>query len=225
MALIAMTTADTVDYVSDLDPSKKKVKVPIDPADESKGFVDKYEIGPGATVFKLRGLDVFLNSMIYDNASMLQGLENSEKFGIQTKVNQTNLDAVRHGLIGLKNFSDAKGNAVGFETQKAVVNGRPYDVVSDKVMNTLGIRLIQELASKIKEISEVTAAEEKTPQGRPRKPPDARAVLSGLQEAEGVGLHGRQDRGAERDQGRNTGERQEMVAVEQPSRLAAHLRR
>ena len=41
------------------------------------------------------------------------------------------------------------------------MNGRPYDVVSDKVMNTLGIRLIQELAAEIKKLSEVSASEEK----------------------------------------------------------------
>ena len=70
-------------------------------------------------------------------------------------------DAVRHGLVGVSNFADAKGNAIKFETQKAVVNGRPYDVVSDTVMNHLGIVLIQELGREIKRISEVSAAEEK----------------------------------------------------------------
>ena len=31
LALIAMTTADTVDYVSDLDPAKTKKEVSLDP--------------------------------------------------------------------------------------------------------------------------------------------------------------------------------------------------
>jgi hypothetical protein len=161
MALIAMTTAEAVDYVSVLDPSKTKVKVPNDIADPSKGSKDSWQIGPGATVFKLAPLDVFLMGFIYDNASQLTGEEGSAKIGINTRVNQTNIEAVRHGLKGLVNFKDAKGGEIVFETQKAVVNGRPYDVVSDKVMNTFGVRLIQELAAKIKEISEVTASEEK----------------------------------------------------------------
>ena len=59
------------------------------------------------------------------------------------------------------NFADKTGNAVVYATQKVVVNGRPYQVVSDAVMNTLGIQLIQELAEQIKKMSEVTAAEEK----------------------------------------------------------------
>ena len=44
MALIAMTTADTIDYVSDLDPSKRKTKTARDPQDPSKGFIESWEI-------------------------------------------------------------------------------------------------------------------------------------------------------------------------------------
>ena len=160
--LIAMTTADTIDYVSDLDPSKRKTKIPKDPADPTKGYIESWEIAEGATTFKLRGLDVFMMGVIYDNASTLQAREGSNEYGIQTKVNQTNIEAVRHGLIGIDNFVDSKGNGIAFDTQKIFVNGRPYNVVADKVMNTMGVRLVQELAGKIKEISEVTPAEEKT---------------------------------------------------------------
>jgi hypothetical protein len=156
-----MTTADSLDYVSDMDPSKVKTKTPNDPADSTKGFTEHVEIKEGATSFKLRGLDVFLMGLIYDNASTLSGKEGSTEYGIHTKVNQTNIEAVRHGLIGFTNFADAKGNALSFSTQRAVVNGRPYDVVADAIMNTMGVRLIQELAQQIKNISEVTAAEEK----------------------------------------------------------------
>jgi hypothetical protein len=161
MALLAMTTADTIDYVSDLDPSKVKTEVMNDPEDSTKGKKIVVEIKEGATSFKLRGLDVFLMGLIYDNASTLSGKEGSTEYGIHTKVNQTNIEAVRHGLIGFTNFADAKGNALLFKTQRAVVNGRPYDVVADEVMNTMGVRLIQELAQQIKNISEVTPAEEK----------------------------------------------------------------
>jgi len=160
--LIAMTTADTIDYVSDLDPSKRKTKTPRDPNDLSKGMIESWEIAEGATTFKLRGLDVFMMGIIYDNASELKATEGSASYGIQTKVNQTNIEAVRHGLIGFTNFANAKGDGIAFETQKIFVNGRPYNVVADKVMNTMGVRLVQELAGKIKEISEVTPAEEKT---------------------------------------------------------------
>ena len=161
MALIALTPADTIDYVSDRDPSKKIVKVPVDPDDPSKGVKTTVEIEPGATVFKLRSLDVFLMGYIYDNASNLTGKQGTDEVGIHTRVNQTNVDCVRHGLAGLDNFTDPKGGQIVFKSQKAMVNGRKYDVVADEVMNVLGIRLIQELAEQIKTISEVKVAEEK----------------------------------------------------------------
>ena len=159
--LIAMTTNDTVDYVSDLDPAKVRTYVPRDEADASKGKIEKIDLKPGATVFKLRSLDVFMKGMIYDNSSVLKGSENSNDYGIHTKTNATNIDAVRHGLIGFENFTDAKGEPLAFDTQRVVFNGRVYEGASDKVLNLLGIRLIQELAVQIKKMSEVTAAEEK----------------------------------------------------------------
>lgn len=161
MALIALTVSDTVEYVSDLDPAKGKKPVPVDPNDPSKGEIIKEVIGEGATVFFLRPLDVFLMGYIYDNASHLSGRQGDDTVGIQTRINQTNIDAVRHGLAGFKNFCDRRGNQIGFKTQKAYVNGREYDVVHDDIMNMFGVKLIAELAQKIKDISEVSPEEEK----------------------------------------------------------------
>ncbi|MCO5157878.1 MAG: hypothetical protein M9945_14210 [Aquamicrobium sp.] len=161
MALIAMTVSDTIEHVSDRDPCKKKITVPVDPGDPSKGVKEDFVIEEGATVFFLKPLDVFLNGYIYDNASSLTGKEGSAEVGIKTRVNQTNIDAVRHGLAGFRNFVDAKGSQIAFKTQKDVVNGREYDVASDETISKLGLRLIQELAGRIKEISDVTTDEEK----------------------------------------------------------------
>lgn len=161
MALIAMTVSDTVEFVSDKDPSKTTTKVPVDANDLSKGVRDEVTIGEGATIFFLGALDVFLMGYIYDNASSISGKQGDDTVGIHTRVNQTNIEAVRHGLKGFRNFVDAKGNQIAFKTKKAVVNGREYDVADDDTMAKLGLRLIQELAEKIKEISEVSADEEK----------------------------------------------------------------
>ncbi|MEJ6846753.1 hypothetical protein [Sinorhizobium fredii] len=165
MALIAMTVSDTVEYVSDLDPAKGQKSVPLDPKDPSKGEIIKDVVNEGATVFMLRPLDVFLMGHIYDNASMLSGKQGDDTVGIHTRVNQTNIDAVRHGLAGFKNFAAKNGNQLRFKTQKAVVNGRQYDVVHDDIMNSFGVKLIAELADKIKEISEVSPDEEKNSAG------------------------------------------------------------
>lgn len=165
MALIALTVSDTIEYVSDRDPAKTKTKVPVDPNDASKGVREEVSIAEGATKFFLKPLDVFLMGFIYDNASTLSGKQGDDQIGIHTRVNQTNIDAVRHGLSGFHNFADKSGNAVKFSTQKAVVNGREYEVASDAVLSALGIQLIQELAAEIKEISDVSVEEEKNSAG------------------------------------------------------------
>lgn len=161
MALIALSVADSLTYVSDRDPCKIKQEVPIDPADPAKGTREEVIIEEGATKFHLKGLDVFLMGHIYDNASALTGRQGSDEVGIQTRVNKTNIEAVRHGLAGFENFCDAKGQPIKFSTKTIDVNGRDYKVASDDVLNALGIQLVQELAGEIKRISEVSAAEEK----------------------------------------------------------------
>ena len=161
MALIALAVSDTVQYVSDTDPAKIKKQVPIDSEDASKGIKTVTVIEGNATTFTLRPLDVFLMGYIYDNASVISGKQGEDVASIHTRMNQTNIDTVRHGLIAFTNFADQKGNAISLKTQKANVNGRPYEVVADDVMNMFGVRLIAEMATEIKRISEVSAAEEK----------------------------------------------------------------
>jgi hypothetical protein len=162
MALIALTTVDTVRYVSDADPSKKYVDASVDPADPAKGVKQVAQIDEAsATIFLLKPLDAFLTAYIYDNASSLTGRQGSDDVKINTRVNQTNIDAVRFGLRGFENFTDGKGALVHFKSAKAVVNGREYEVASDDTVKLLGLKLVAELAGEVKRISEVSSAEEK----------------------------------------------------------------
>ena len=162
MAIKALTLSDTFEYVSDQDPSKVKKKVPVDAADPSKGTKDEITIAEGATVFGLKALDVFLMGYIYDNASSLSGKQGSDEVGIHTRMNQTNIDAVRFGLSYFKNFKDPKtGDELTVSTVKATVNGREYDAADDQTMQRLGVRLIAELAEQIKDKSEVSKDTEK----------------------------------------------------------------
>lgn len=162
MALISMTTANAVKYVSDLDPAKKSHTDFLDPKHPEKGGHIIEDIDwDKATVFHLRPLDVFLMGDIYDNAQRLTGKAGEQEVGIHTQMNKTNIDAVRFGLTGFDNFKDGKGKNNKFETEEVSRSGREYTVATDAMLNLLGIQLIQELAGKIKEISEVSQAEEK----------------------------------------------------------------
>jgi hypothetical protein len=162
MALLAMSTSHVEEFVSDMDPAKTRVEVPVDPNDPNKGSRSEVKIGDDATVFRLRSLDVFLMGYIYDGASVLRGRQGDSDIGIHTRVNQTNIDAVRFGLADIPgNFKDRHGHPIRFKTQKEIINGRSYDAVTPEVLNALGLRLIAEMAERIKEISSVTPDEEK----------------------------------------------------------------
>jgi len=162
MALISMTTADAIKYVSDLDPAKKSHTEYLDPKKPEAGGHTVEDIDwDKATVFHLRPLDVFLMGDIYDNAQRLTGKAGDQEVGIHTQINKTNIEAVRFGLTGFDNFKNAKGQNNLFETAELSRSGREYTIATDKVLNLLGTALIQELALKIKGISEVSQAEEK----------------------------------------------------------------
>lgn len=162
MAIRALTKGDTFKHVSDKDPAKRKVLALVDENDKSKGEISREEIDwNDATVFHLSALDVFLMGYIYDNASLLTGSQGGEAFDIKTRVNQTNIDAVRFGLRGFDNFVDAKGVGKRFGETKKVINGREYPCADDATLELLGLNLIGELAAKIKEASEVAAEDEK----------------------------------------------------------------
>ncbi len=161
-----MTTSDEIKYVSVRDPAKTSKRVPIDPEQPDGDKKTVWEIGPNATIFTLAPLDVFLMGYIYDNASSLTGRSGGNEIGITTKINQTNVDAVRFGLVSVENFHDDKsGKQVVLKRTKAIFAGRKYDAVPDEIMTKLGVQLVSELADEIKRISEVSGAEVKNSEG------------------------------------------------------------
>jgi hypothetical protein len=135
--------------------------VPADPADPSKGEKDLVNIDPGATKFILGTLDVFLMGQIYDNGSNVAQDSDTGEIAVRTRTNATNIDAVRYGLRGWERFPDTTGNDIAFTAEDRIMGGRKYKAVPDALLNRLGIRLIRELGSKIKEASEVSQDEEK----------------------------------------------------------------
>lgn len=162
MALVGISVAETFDYVSDGDPCKRRVAVPVDPDDPEKGTRETTVIDDGATVFKLGGLDVFVYGRITDNASSITRSEDDTKpIDFKTRLNASNIEAVRYGLKGWKHFTDQAGNDVPFGTVKRIEDGREYIVVSNACLKRLGLRLIGELGSRIREASEVSKAEQK----------------------------------------------------------------
>jgi hypothetical protein len=161
MALIGVSVGETFEYVLDRDPCKKRVQLEVPLVENGVKITEEVVIGDGATVFALGVLDVFVMGMIYDETSSVTRGEDAGRVGITTRINQSNIEAVRFGLKGWRNFKDARGNDLAFKTVKKLTNGRTYTVVSDECLERLGIRDIRELAQAIKDRSEVGREEEK----------------------------------------------------------------
>ncbi len=166
MALTGISRSDVFDYVSNDDPCKRRVQKSLPAPDGGSpvllaGEYDEF-VEEGATTFKLGVLDVFLMGMIYDKSTSLsRSVEDTGEVRMLTSINATNIETVRFGLRGWEHFRDPKGGDIAFKDEKRIVMGREYQAASDDMLKLLGIRLIGELAGRIKEASEVTAAEAK----------------------------------------------------------------
>lgn len=166
MALVALSKKDNEKYVSDLDPAKQWVDEPINPQDKSKDApthrVEKIDWSE-ATVFVLGSLDNRILASIYDGSLSMSmeasgGGDESRNVDMQMTLNASNYQAVRFGLVDWTNFIDDKGKVISFKKEMIKRDGQTYQVVARECMNCLDVRLISELADKIKARSSVTPA-------------------------------------------------------------------
>lgn len=161
MAVRALVLSATLTHVLTSDPSYSVPKIPVDPEDLSKGHTfGEPVIGEDATKFTYRPLDVFLMSHIYDRASIMSQSSDGGT-DLKTRINETNIDAVRYGLSGFSNFIGADGNEVPFKTVSRVINGREYQTVTDEIIAMFDVSSLAELAGKIKDASTIKKAVEK----------------------------------------------------------------
>lgn len=150
MALIAISVDDHEQYVSIYDPARKEVPV-LDEKGEKTGEV-KIDIDmETATIFELAPLDVRMNARINDSTMQV-----TQMSGVSMQLNAANVEIVKHGLKGWKNFTDKDGKAVPFLTEKLPVGSTTYTVVSDQSLTRLGTQLLKELASRIKDLTQVS---------------------------------------------------------------------
>lgn len=137
MALYGVSLMETQDYVSTHDSNKTEAE--------------------GATVFVLGTLDLGMRMKLLDNAfDMVQGGEGPARININR--NTVNMDAVKYGLKGWRNFRDRSGEKeIPFTTETETLGGKPYTVVSKECMNLLPTNVLLELGQKIMDINSVDA--------------------------------------------------------------------
>lgn len=154
MALIAVSMDDRDLYVSKSDPARQKII--IEATEDVPATVEEKIDMENATVFELSPLDVRTFARIKDSTMQM-----SQFSGVSVNVNAANLETVRHGLKGWRNFVDAEGKDVPFFTEKVPQGSRTLHLPTDQTLSMLGFELVKELAERIKEITQVSAAAEK----------------------------------------------------------------
>lgn len=154
MAVKGLSISDTIDHVLDSDPSKRIVE--IDNPDDPKAPKIKQEmIDEGATIWKLSGLDVFLDARVWDASAEFSQTEQGRT---EARVNIAvgSIEAVRYGLKGWENFTDRQGNQIPFRTEQRRIAGREYQAVPDDLLRLIPLNDMFELSRKIRELSRLT---------------------------------------------------------------------
>lgn len=120
---------------------------------------------PGATVFSLGTLDSRVRGYLKDLMTKFKVSQESISSGesVETSMSQSEVDfeTVRWGLRGWKNFQDAKGNDIKFETKAKNLGGSstPYQVVPSDLVAMIPVEIVTELAGELRKSMEVTPEE------------------------------------------------------------------
>jgi hypothetical protein len=135
MAIKGLTLSSVKNYVSTTDPEKGS---------------------ENETVFILKPLDSFATTFLFDSGVNLMSEGNG-----RIEVYRMNLEAVRIGLAGWKNFQDGEGNQLEFKTETLQICGKPYQALSQDLLKLMPFSLVRELAEEIRALGSVTEEEAK----------------------------------------------------------------
>jgi hypothetical protein len=134
MALIAVDTSQLFDFISKFDPEKH---------DRAKATIFHVSPIPGRFLEDMRSKN---NVMLYD----------PQKPNQEAKIQFSgamHVDVVRHGLKGFTNFLDRDGRPVEFKTKKVNVQGRTVELVSDMVLDSMPLNVIEEMSEFIQSLT------------------------------------------------------------------------
>lgn len=145
MAITALNTGETRDYISRLDPHHPDKK----DADVSK-----------ATKWKLRTLDSRVYGYLKDQLTDIGYGPDGQPYQ-RTHAHRMYLETVRFGLVDWANFKDADGKEVRYVTVQRKIGNVTYDVIHDDIVGLIPDEIIVELAIQIREGNTLTEADAK----------------------------------------------------------------
>ncbi len=135
--IIGLDLSQTEEFVSEFDPEK----------DEPEG---------NPTKFKLLTLDSRVMGHLRDRATRMK-IKPSAKADddVETEVamNEVAFETVQFGLGGITPFEDAEGQEIPWAVTKRNLRGKSYEIASDVVVNRLPLRVINEIATRLRVIN------------------------------------------------------------------------
>ena len=133
----------TLDFVSEFDPSKP----------DAKG---KKTVEGDPTVFKLMTLDSRVMGHLRDMATRMSINPNAapdENVDTEVAMNEVAFQVCQFGVGGAAPFQDQDGSDIPWKTQKRNLRGKSYTIASETIIARLPLRVIAELATKLREIN------------------------------------------------------------------------
>jgi len=112
------------------------------------------------TIWILGAIDSITKMEMFSVLAPIEKTEKSEDYSPRISPLQFNLELVRFGLKGFKNFMFNKQD-VEFKTEKISRYGKTYQVASDETLGKIPMRVLNLLADEILKIQEVTEEERK----------------------------------------------------------------
>src|SRR5688572_18726257 len=126
MGLKGLRISEKYDYISKLDEA---------PTHEGEGSerreltVEERE-RQGATVFELGSLRVDVRTKIADGVMGFRQGEGNQPSSLNMNLSRQNLEALRFGLKGFRNFKDEDGDPIPYKTEKYQFEGKEILVPS-----------------------------------------------------------------------------------------------
>lgn len=116
------------------------------------------------TVFILSILDSIIKTKLKDLGMVYRYNPDAPKDSVaEAKMNiaEQELEFVRFGLKGIKNFMDKNGNEIKFKMINRRIGNTDYEIVSDETLKVIPRFAINEIANELMQKNEISEEEEK----------------------------------------------------------------
>lgn len=152
MALVGISNFEDEEYISVLDPCRilypeKGEDGKPHPKAGQADIASSEE--KGATIFVTGALTVDQRAWITDKTGVVQESDGEGGFRMVHRTGTRNLQAVRFGIRGWRNFKDPSNADIPIKRRKQIIVGNEYEVLDDDTIGRMGLALVTEIGEYI----------------------------------------------------------------------------